>query len=170
MNTNNVSFIVDDKGNKTHAILPIESYNALVRMKNIITQGSSLSTNEVYTLSLKGILARGYPIGNRQKPNFIVQKDSIAALQFASSVPDNIKDFRETLVINNILKLDIINNCYIFMQDVKFQSASFAATLIAGNIRNGLDLWINREGFSLKESGYGPKKLAKKSGKTTNGK
>ena len=46
---------------------------------------------------------------------------------------------------------------FLVTKDTQFQSASAAAAIIAGTVRNGLDVWTNREGFSLKESGFGKK-------------
>ena len=153
-----VSFITDLQGKKTHAILPINVYNQLIALRELVKNTAPLGAHEIYTFSIRNISAKGYPEGTRSKPHFVVLKGSQAVLQPVESVPQNISNIREDLLSDGTLELDPVNNCFVFAKDLKFQSASAAAAIVAGNVRNGLDVWINREGFTLKESGYGLKK------------
>jgi len=158
MTDKEVSFITDLHGKKTHAILPINVYNQLISLGELVKNTAPLGGHELYTFSIRNISAKGYPDGTRSKPNFIVIKGSQAVLMPVESVPNNISNIREDLLSDGTLELDPVNNCFVFAKDLKFQSASAAAAVVAGNVRNGLDVWINREGFTLKESGYGIKK------------
>ena len=106
-------------------------------------------------MTAKHITAHGYPSGRRFKPSFVILKGSKAALICVKSLPANVTELREQLKDSGKLELDQENNCFVFTSDVEFSSASSAAAVVAGNVRNGLDVWINREGFSLKHSGFG---------------
>ena len=152
-----VQFITDSKGKKTHAIISIETYNQLVGLKALLKPAIPLGHHELYFFSYQNITAKGYPTGTRSKPYFVVTKNSQAASNSGNSVPSNVSKIREELLGNGILQLDAEHNCFVFNHDFKFQSASAAATIIAGYVRSGLDVWVNREGFSLKQSGFGVK-------------
>jgi hypothetical protein len=158
MTNKEVHFITDAKGKKTHAILPIDTYNQLVALKGLLKHTAPIGEHEFYTFSIKNASAKGYPDGTRSKPYFVVVKGSQAVLEPVQSIPPHIAKQREDLLSDGTLELDPVNNCFVFIKDLKFSSASTAAAIIAGNVRNGLDVWTNREGFSLKESGYGLKK------------
>lgn len=152
-----VHFITDKKGKRTHAIIPIEVYTQLVALKGLLKHTAPLGDHELYTFSIKNLTAKGYPEGTRSKPYFVVTKGSQAVLEHVSSTPEHVDEQREKLLSDGALKLDPENNCFVFTKDLKFKSASLAAAIVAGNVRNGLDVWVNREGFSLKQSGYGVK-------------
>ena len=132
-------FITDKNGNRTHAVIPYSVYEQLIALN----------------LSVKNAVAKGYPEGIRQKPEFVILKGSQAVLEPVESVPEHVQNLREDLLSEGTLELDIQNNCFVFVKDLKLPSASTAAAIVAGNVRNGL--WVNREGFSLKESGFGVK-------------
>jgi len=163
MKDREVSFITDIHGRKTHAIIPIEVYSQITALKDLIRNTAPIGSHELYSFSLKNTCARGYPDGTRSKPYFVVIKDSQAVLMPVQSVPPNIEKIREELLADGTLELDPYNNCFVFTKDVQFKSPSSAAAIVAGNVRNGLDVWVNREGFSLKESGFGLKKKSPKS-------
>ena len=129
-------FITDKNGNRTHAVIPYSVYEQLIALNAV---------------------AKGYPEGIRQKPEFVILKGSQAVLEPVESVPEHVQNLREDLLSEGTLELDIQNNCFVFVKDLKLPSASTAAAIVAGNVRNGLDVWVNREGFSLKESGFGVK-------------
>lgn len=153
---NKVLFIVDKDGKKTHALLPIEAYNALLGFKELLKNTNNVSDNELYSFHAKNVSAKGFPCGKRTSPRFVVVKGSQAALIDTVSLPQKVKDEKEKLLNNNIIVIDYEKNCFIFEKDYEFSSPSSAASLICGNVRNGLDVFVNRNGFSLKQSGYGP--------------
>lgn len=157
MKDSDVLFITNKNGMKTHAVLPIELYSKLIALKGLLKVTAPLGEHELYTFSCQNVSAKGYPFGTRRKPYFYVTKDSQAVLMPVSSVPDHIQQMREELLSDRTLQLDPPNNCFVFTKDYKFQSPSAAAAIIAGTVRNGLDVWLNREGFSLKDSGFGIK-------------
>ncbi len=161
MSDKEVLFITDAAGNKTHAVVPIETYKAFLALRQMIAPTAPVTEHEIYTLSLKGVTARGYPTGVRSRPDFVIIKGSQAVLATVDSLPEHIANFREELLGSETLKLDPEHNCFVFTKDLSFKSASFAAAVVSGNVRNGLEVWINREGFSLKESGYGVKKTGR---------
>ncbi len=150
-------FITDKNGNRTHAVIPYSVYEQLIALKGLLSPVSKLGDHEIYTLSVKNAVAKGYPEGIRQKPEFVILKGSQAVLEPVESVPEHVQNLREDLLSEGTLELDIQNNCFVFIKDLKLPSASTAAAIVAGNVRNGLDVWVNREGFSLKESGFGVK-------------
>lgn len=161
---NEVVFVTDKNGKKTHAIVPIDTYKALMELKGILKHTASLSSNEIYTYQVKNVRASGYPQGMRQKPRFVITKDSQVTLYCANTLPQYIVDLKDHLIDTGVIVLDPQNNCFVFTKDYEFQSVSRAASLIAGTLRPGLDVFLNREGFSLKDSGYGHK-IKKKTGK-----
>ncbi len=161
MSDKSILFLTDAQGRKTHAVMPIETYNALIELKKMFSNAAPLTEHELYSLSIKNVKATGYPDGTRSKPRFIIVKGSQAVLETVGSLPEHIKNYRENLLGNGTLTLDAEHNCFSFSTDIEVKSPSFAAAIISGNVRNGLDVWQNREGFSLKESGFG-KKLRKK--------
>ncbi len=150
-----VNFIVDSQGKKTHAVLPIGLYKEFLALKELLSPKILPTGNEIYTLAVKNLTAKGYPLGDRSRPYFMILKGSQASLNIVSSLPENIKSYRDKMILDDVLIEDHENNCLYFTKDLKVPSASFAAALIAGNVRNGLDVWISREGFSLKKSGFG---------------
>lgn len=157
MSESQTKFITDRFGNRTHAVIPYSVYEQLIALKGLFTPVSKLGDHEIYTLCVKNAVAKGYPEGIRNKPEFVILKGSQAVLEPVGSVPEHVQKLREDLLSDQTLELDIANNCFIFIKDLKLPSASTAAALVAGNVRNGLDAWVNREGFTLKESGYGVK-------------
>jgi hypothetical protein len=152
----NVSYITDEKGNKTHIILPIELYEDIQLLKSLITSQSD-NNSELYTLTSNRIIANGYPTGNRNNPAFVVIAGSFARKEVATSLRKPVIDMRNKLIEKGILSFNEEHNCYVFTENYVFSSSSFAASLVAGNTRNGLDAWISNAGFSLKNSGYGNK-------------
>lgn len=155
MDIKGVYFLSNQQGVKTHAVIPIDAYEAFLALKSMVKNTASLSAHELYTMTAKHVTAEGYPSGRRFKPSFVVLKGSKAALICVKSLPFNISELREKLIESGKLKLDKENDCFVFTADVEFSSASSAAAVIAGNVRNGLDVWTNREGFSLKHTGFG---------------
>ncbi|HAH71449.1 MAG TPA: DUF4357 domain-containing protein [Succinivibrionaceae bacterium] len=157
MSTQTIYFLTDDQGNKTHAVLPIELYESLLGLKDMVNCSASLSQHEIYTFRIKNVIAQGYPTGPRSHPAFVIIKGSQITLQTVGSVPKHITEFRDKLLDEEKLRFDAQSGCLTTCTDLVLKSSSMAATLVAGNVRNGLDVWINREGFSLKDSGYGAK-------------
>lgn len=155
MSSRNIYFLTDDHGNKTHAVMPIATYNALMGLADLVKNTSRIGRHEIYVLKIKNVIARGYPDGPRKRPAFVLIKDSQAVLEGADSLPQHVKELREKLLDEGKLRLDPENECFMLTQDLRLKSSSLAAAIVSGNVRNGLDVWMNREGFSLKESGYG---------------
>lgn len=165
MSDSEVLFVTDKDGRKTHALVPVDTYNALMQLKGLLRHTATLSDNELYTYQVKNVTARGYPQGQRHKPRFVVTKDSQVTLYCANTLPQYIVDLKDKLIDNGIIILDPVHNCFVFTKDYEFESVSRAASLIAGTLRPGLDVFVNREGFSLKDSGYGHKAKKSKTGK-----
>ena len=161
MSESKVQFVTDKNGRKTHVLIPIETYEKLLALRTLVKHTAKPNDQEIYSFDIKNASARGYPTGVRSKPGFVILKGSQAVLQPVQSTPAHVQALREKFLEDGTLVLDPYNNCFTFSRDLKLSSASIAATLVAGNVRNGLDVWINREGFSLKSSGYG-KNIKKK--------
>lgn len=135
--------------------MPIATYEALLGLADLVKDTARTGRHEIYVLKIKNVCARGYPDGPRKRPSFVLIKDSQAVLTVVDSLPSNVRQLRDKLLDEGKLRLDPENECFRLTQDICVKSCSLAAALISGNVRNGLDVWINREGFSLKDSGYG---------------
>ncbi len=154
----NLYFLIDDKGKKTHAVMPIETYYDLIKLKDLIVNTTKISNKEgaeIYYLKKKALLARGYVEGDRAHPNFILLKDSQLTGQDSPSIPDNVKALKLKLINEGALNLDPQGRFYNLSEDLTLPSPTFAAAMVTGNACNGTLLWKNREGFSLKQAGFG---------------
>lgn len=149
-----VSFIVDSKGQRRAAVVPIEIYDELMTLQKALAH-SAPGERERYFFSVKGAEARGYPVGQRHKPGFVVLAGSTVNAEQADSLREAVIELREALLSKGVLESQAQG--YRFVQDQIFNSPSLAASLIAGNNRSGLDAWSNQDGFTLKQSGYGKK-------------
>ena len=87
----------------------------------------------------------------------MLNKGSMVSIRHAPSLRQPVIDVKNDLIMRKILVINTKLNCYELKESYLLTSPSFAASLVAGNTRNGLDVWTNQEGFSLKDSGYGPK-------------
>ena len=149
-----VSFIVDHKGNRQAAVVPIDIYDELMALQKALAT-STPGERERYYFSVKGADAVGYPIGQRHKPGFVVPSGSRVNREQAGSLREPVIELRTQLLAKGILLQD--ESGYLFVQDHLFNSPSLAASLVAGNNRSGLDAWSNQDGFTLKQSGFGKK-------------
>ena len=151
-----VSFIVDSNGNRTHAVLPIDAYQEILNLQTILKSSFELDEKETYYFSVKGVNASGFPVGKRSTPSFMLNKGSMISPKCANSLRQQVVDIRNTLIENGTMSYDGKLNCYILNESYMTTSPSFAASLVAGNNRSGLDVWTTKDGYSLKDSGYGP--------------
>lgn len=162
-----ITFIVDSRGNRTHAVMPIELYNKLLQIQMFLEQPNARLDvkNELYYLRMKNLVATGYPFGPKTHPRFVISKGSQLKLYAVPSLNEKMADLREKLIENRTIILDPPNNCFVFDKDYEVSSPSMAAELISGSVKNGLDAWVNMQGFSLKESGFGPRHTTRRSKK-----
>lgn len=149
-----VNFIVDNQGNRVAAVVPIDIYDDLMTLQKALVS-TKPGERELYHFLVKDAQAKGYPVGQRHKPGFMVTKGSTASLEQAESLRKAVIDLRNNLLVKGVLVRS--DNCYLFTEDYLFNSPSLAASLVAGNNRSGLDAWSNDSGFTLKQSGYGKK-------------
>ena len=154
MLSKHVSFIVDQKGQRRAAVVPIEIFDELMALQKALAT-STPGQRERYFFSVKGAEASGYPVGQRNKPGFMVLAGSRVHGEQADSLREPVIELRQNLLQKGVLIIDGAG--YLFTQDQLFNSPSLAASLIAGNNRSGLDAWSNQEGFTLKQSGFGKK-------------
>ncbi len=152
-----VCFLTDSKGTRTHAVLPISVYDELLGLRQLLNESKNLNSREDYFFSVKGVNASGFPLGKRTSPGFMLNKGSMVSIRHAPSLRQPVIDVKNDLIMRKILVINTKLNCYELKESYLLTSPSFAASLVAGNTRNGLDVWTNQEGFSLKDSGYGPK-------------
>lgn len=149
-----VSFIVDSKGNRQAAVVPIDIYEELMALQRALAE-SRPGEREIYHFSVKGAEAQGYPVGKRQSPGFMVLAGSTANGEDAASLREAVIELREELLAKGALERH--DEGYRFTVDQLFNSPSLAASLVAGNNRSGLDAWHNSSGHTLKQSGFGKK-------------
>ncbi|WP_432460753.1 MULTISPECIES: DUF4357 domain-containing protein [unclassified Agarivorans] len=151
-----VNFVIDGDGRKTAAIIPIELYQQLLSLRELVAQSNTKELSADYSFSVKQAVAYGYPVGAKNKPGFIVIKGSTANGGGAESLRPAVLALREQLLEEHVLCRQ--GEGYEFMRDHQFSSPSSAACLIAGNARSGLDAWLDKWGRSLKDRGYGKKR------------
>lgn len=95
-------------------------------------------------LSMSGLNASAV----QTNEGIVVLKDSEAAKDYTTSLGFAYREIRAKLIEGTQLKL--INDKYIFQEDVLFASPSAAAAVILGYATNGRVNWKNQEGISLK--------------------
>lgn len=150
-----ITFVVNSDNVKTHAIVPIELFQELQSLKNFFNEDLNLDEKENFYFSVKGISAIGFPIGKKNRPSFMLLEGSLIAYHYANSLRGPVRELRDNLINSQKLILDEKHNCYRLTENYLFSSASFAASLVAGNNRNGLDVWETKDGYTLKNLGYG---------------
>ncbi|MFM2486113.1 DUF4357 domain-containing protein [Celerinatantimonas yamalensis] len=154
--TRQVNFIVDAKGHRQAAIMPIRMYQQLLALQQLLDSSSSTTKpSGDFQFEVKQAKAFGYPVGSKTRPRFVVVKGSSANLGLTDSMRPAVRALREQLIADGVLAEG--PNGYDFLRDYQFASPSLAACLIAGNARSGLDAWHDQWGRSLKERGYGKK-------------
>lgn len=90
--------------------------------------------------------------GRLEADGFIVQKNSKARLDHSQAFMDHGSGYlslRNTLVQQSILIEK--DDAYVFEEDYKFKSPSAAASVLAGNNKNGREVWVDELGVSIKE-------------------
>ncbi len=129
---------------KINQLLPVLGVELLV---TAISKAASDTEREILYCEIKGLKARG-----RLTPNgFLVLKGSQAVLQDRAS---SIKypwahNIRQRLKDEGILS--IFKDHLVFTRDEEFSSPSAAAAVVHGGHANGLIVWKNSEGMTLKE-------------------
>lgn len=152
-----IAYITDRHGNRTHAIVPIELFKTLLDLQELLKSGS-LKHDELYFLNFKQHQAAGYPTGSRENPRFVLIKGSELALEEAESLPSRIRKIKEHLISRQIVRFDADRDAYVLTEDFAVKSVSQAALLVTGRVLNGMEVFKNKAGFSLRSSGYGRKK------------
>ena len=148
----------DIAGNLDGVLKEFDEVIGLEHLKAIhLNDSKNLNSREDYFFSVKGVNASGFPLGKRTSPGFMLNKGSMVSIRHAPSLRQPVIDVKNDLIMRKILVINTKLNCYELKESYLLTSPSFAASLVAGNTRNGLDVWTNQEGFSLKDSGYGPK-------------
>ena len=107
---------------------------------------------------LKGLNFSGK--GRIETDGFIVQKDSKARLDHTQAFMDHGSSYlslKNTLVEQSILVEE--NDAYVFREDYKFNSPSAAASVLAGNNKNGREVWVDKLGVSIKDHKHNGKYL-----------
>ncbi|MCE2593917.1 DUF4357 domain-containing protein [Motilimonas cestriensis] len=152
--SNSVQFLVDANGVRQAVVIPIDLYNELITLKQEI-KTLKPAQQESYHFQSKEALANGYPKGPVTKPSFVVLRGSTANFSNVGSLRPAIKKLRDELLAQGTVVQQ--GELLLFDKEVEFTSPSMAACFIAGNARSGLDAWVNSQGKTLKQSGYGKK-------------
>jgi len=97
-----VSFIVDSKGVKQAAVVPIDIYNELMTLQKALSDNKP-GERELYHFNGKGAEAHGYPVGKRQNPGFMVQAGSTANGEDAASLREAVIELRQELLGKGVL-------------------------------------------------------------------
>ncbi|CAG9295508.1 DUF4357 domain-containing protein [Celerinatantimonas diazotrophica] len=166
LDTSQVSFIVDTQGHRQAAIIPMNMYQQLLALQQLLDEegaGSQLQAD--FHFEVKQAKAYGYPVGSKTRPNFVVTKGSTANLGLTDSMRPAVRELRAQLLADFVLVEGPEN--YEFLRDYQFASPSLAACLIAGNARSGLDAWHDQWGRTLKDRGYGKKRPTPKKTKSS---
>lgn len=123
----------------------------ITKIKNQLDQPHEISqsvveaTEEILQLQSKGVTASGMRTPN----GFVIFKGSNAVNNFRESASNWVIKLRDTLTTNGTLINKGAN--LEFIKDAEFSSPSAAAAVIVGGNANGLTLWRNQSGTSLKE-------------------
>lgn len=96
---------------------------------------------EIFHLSSGGVEAKGWLSEN----GFTVGKRASCSERETNSCPSGTKALRKRLIDEGKIK------DWMFMEDVEFSSPSAAAQCLLGASKNGLILWKNDEGKTIKE-------------------
>ena len=105
---------------------------------------------DVYHYATKGVYAKGHPKGS----GFLILADSEASGGVVNSCPQNVQEFRAQLVNAGTLQSKGGSKDMTFTEDVFCYTSSFAACLVGGNSRNGLQSWRNAANEYLRDAGY----------------
>jgi hypothetical protein len=140
--------------------LPIHKYSVIEGDTNPLSADDSTNkvlptVNDLFLFEAKKAKAAGHPVGEMNKPEFLVTKGSTANIEQAKSLRPAIKELRQKLVDDGVFVKD--GDIYSFAKEYQFKSPSAAACVIAGNPRSGMDAWRDLKGRSLKELGFGKK-------------
>jgi hypothetical protein len=129
-----------EKSNKSYEI----KFDVSPSIQSLGDYFPELASSELY-LKMAGISAKSL----QTNEGIVVLTGYEAAEKFTTSLGFGYREFREKLIQSN--QLILVNNKYIFQNDVLFDSPSAAAAIILGYSANGRINWKNAEGKSLKE-------------------
>lgn len=165
-------YLVDAAANRTHVVLPLAEYQALLgrlgeRLESApaahtppavaIDRSSSPAVSiapspdeEVFTYSLprKGGRARAL----WRYPTMVVLKGSTIAEFEAPAMPDDYRKLRQKLIDVGIIER--INGELTFTRDYAFENPSIAVCVIEGGSRDGYRSWKDSEGRTISDLGY----------------
>ena len=129
---------------KINQLLPVLGVELLVPSSAAAVGASG---KEVFLCEIKGVKARGHRIPN----GFLVLKGSQAVLHERPSSEKYpwARNMRQELKENGVL-VEQKNN-FLFTKDAEFSSPSAAAAVVHGGHANGLIVWKNSKGKTLKE-------------------
>ena len=96
-------------------------------------------------LEAKGIVARGQDTAE----GFVVRVNSQAVKKETNSIPDRLKERRQFLLTQGVL--EEVGTVYRLTQDYLFESSSMAAGVLLGSSINGLRVWKDSNGRTLKK-------------------
>ena len=135
-----------------------------------VTDARVKTASSMLYLRARGVEAFGY----KTEGEFVVCKDAQAVIEETRSMLNPRRGHENLLPLRNKLKKEVLRqsgDLYVFSKDYRFTSPSQAAAMILGHPSNGLALWKNDEGYSLKElqemphSGKKPRKVKQKTEK-----
>ena len=109
----------------------------ILEPKKIVTKQEEKKEEIIYTFNIKN--AKGKMIIKENE--YIVLERSTAMIEDRPSASSSIINLRQSLIDNDVLKLNINENTYIFTSDYIFTSPSYAAAAIAGGNENGRRQW-----------------------------
>lgn len=113
---------------------------------NVFTPAAQLpSKARLLQISSKGIKAEGMETAE----GFVVKAGSGAVTETTTSCHTFLRDLRDALVANGVLKQD--GDHHVFTQDYAFNSPSTAAGVVQGRAANGRADWKTKDGKTLKQ-------------------
>lgn len=126
---------------RIHQLLPVLGADFL----QVSIEPQNQRSNELFC-KIKGLEAKG----TTTPGGFVVYAKSQAVLKERDSAAKQpwIGRMRQTLLEQGNLQQE--SDRLVFLKDTEFMSASAAAAVIHGGPSNGLELWKNRDGKTLK--------------------
>lgn len=106
---------------------------------------------ELFFFTAKNVLAWGYPIFSDKRVSFMVMAKSEISENTADSFRIKAKEERDFLLLKKIIKQKKNSGIYCFTQNYLFNSASLAASVVAGNNRSGAEAWKTADGLLLRD-------------------
>lgn len=123
---------------------PILKTSELSGVESSSAGGEKSNVLENLTFTVNNLVAKGAVTDE----GFVLKKGSQLSKTNTDSISGNLANIKEKLISDNLLKDS--GDCFIAVEDLLFNSSSYAAAIVAGTSRSGPQSWKTSEGKTLK--------------------